>query len=134
MFGINPKLKNHVKILKYVKEKNYKIGILSNFDHAETAYKNLDRFNIINYFNKIIISEEIGYRKPNKITFEIALKELNSTAIDTIFVGDNYNCDILGASECSIDSIWLKTDVNINYHSEIPKFIIDDLSYIEKIL
>ena len=52
---------------------------------------------IKNYFYKIYTSVEIGIRKPNKEIFDFVLKDLNISENNSVYIGDSYNDDYLGA-------------------------------------
>jgi len=75
---------------------------VSNFDYAPTAYMLLDKFEITNLFEEIVISGEVGWRKPNHIIFETAVNKLK-----VLFVGDNYNADVVGSKALGIDAAWI---------------------------
>jgi putative hydrolase of the HAD superfamily len=55
----------------------------------------------------VVISEETGYRKPDKRIFDTALALAGSRASDTIYVGDSWNIDIVPASACGMNAVWL---------------------------
>jgi len=95
------------KTLEYIKSKRYKLAIVSNFDYAPTAYMLLDKFEITNLFEEIIISEEVGWRKPKDIIFEAAINKLNIKVDEALFVGDNYDADVVGSKALGIDAIWI---------------------------
>ena len=42
--------------------------------------------NLNNYFDTIIISEEVGFSKPDKRIFELALNKLNVQPEDVLFI------------------------------------------------
>ncbi len=65
------------RTLEYIKTQGYRMAIVSNFDYAPTAYKLLDNFEITNLFEEIVISEEVGWRKPKDIIFQTAITKLD---------------------------------------------------------
>ena len=124
--------KHHTEILFYLKEKGYRLSIVSNFDHAPTARKLLGKFGIMDFFEHIVISEEVGWRKPHRRIFEFALSRLGENASDVIFIGDNPEADIMGSSDCGIDSIWVKRKEQFTRAE--PKFIIKDLQDLKELI
>lgn len=111
--------------LDYLKDKEYKFALISNFDYAPTAYELLDRYVIRKYFEKIYISIEVGWRKPNKNIFQAALDGCNIRNEEAIHVGDNFGADIVGSYDLGIDSIWLNRKVEeLNHDYVSPKYII----------
>ncbi len=124
--------KHHTEILFYLKEKGYRLSVVSNFDHAPTARKLLGKFEIMDFFEHIVISEEVGWRKPHRKIFELALSRLGENASDVIFIGDNQEADIMGSSDCGIDSIWVKRKEQLTRAE--PKFIIKDLQDLKELI
>lgn len=113
------------KTLDYLKEKGYHFALISNFDYAPTAYRLLDQYGLTRYFNNIYISIEVGWRKPHKNIFQIALDECKITNEDVIHVGDNFYADIVGSYNLGIDSIWLnRKEEELNHDTASPNYII----------
>ena len=99
--------KENKRTLEYIKTQGYRLAIVSNFDYAPTAYALLDKFEITNLFEEIIISVEVGWRKPSHIIFESAVKKLQIKPEDALFVGDNYDADVVGSKALGIDAAWI---------------------------
>ena len=108
--------KHRVAITELIK-RGYKLSILSNFDYSPIVYKLLELYNITYCFDYIFISDEIGWRKPSPNAFEYAINRLNISASDAVYIGDNYECDIIGASNSNIDSIF------INLHNKKAPYL-----------
>jgi putative hydrolase of the HAD superfamily len=81
---------------RFLKSK-YKLALVSNFDHPVHLRKLLVEKSLLNYFDSVVISGEIGINKPDSKIFETALKELNVLSSEAIFIGDNMIDDISGA-------------------------------------
>ena len=88
-------------------KKEYKLGLLSNFDDAQTAHRVLTEKKLGHLFSSIIISDEVGVRKPSPDIFSVALTSLETDAKDTLFVGDSWEEDIVGAAKFGMDSVWI---------------------------
>ncbi|MFW9823143.1 MAG: HAD family hydrolase, partial [Candidatus Thorarchaeota archaeon] len=94
------------------------------------------RLKIDEYFDLIIISDEIGIKKPNPELFEYWLKKFNVFGEETIYIGDRIDKDIFPANINNIHSIYLhrggkydRNDANIkNKGSFKPDYEIADLS------
>lgn len=123
---------HHTEVLLYLKEKGYRLSVVSNFDHAPTARKLLGGFGIADFFEHIVISEEVGWRKPHRKIFEVALSTLGENASDVLFIGDNPEADIMGSSDCGIDSVWVKRKEQLPQAE--PNFIIKDLQDLKEII
>lgn len=91
-----------IGILNYLKENDYKIGIVTN---ADTYFvKKVLENNGIEY-DDLIISEDIKLYKPNSRIFEASLNNLGIEKDEAIFVGDNYTADYLGARDFGMKAL-----------------------------
>jgi putative hydrolase of the HAD superfamily len=92
------------EILDYLFPK-YKLHIISNgFDDVQ--HRKLKAANIFHYFDKIITSDNSGYRKPQKEIFDFSMDSAGATRADSLFVGDNLDTDIVGAQNAQMDHIF----------------------------
>jgi len=85
----------------------FRLGIVSNFDYAPTAHWILEREGIAPLFDAVVISEEVGWRKPKPIIFEVALARLQVSPQEALFVGDRADIDVLGAKQAGLAVAWL---------------------------
>ena len=46
------------------------------------------------------------FRKPNKRIFELALEKACLSPEDVWYIGDNYQCDVMGARNAGIFPVW----------------------------
>ncbi|BCS91238.1 MAG: phosphoglycolate phosphatase [Candidatus Micrarchaeota archaeon] len=96
-----------IDIIKRLKEKHYKIAVLSNIDRSR--YKALSKV-IRDYrylFNCIIPSFKIHHRKPEKEAFDYALNRMKLSYNNIIFI-DDLKENVNGASKLGIRSILFK--------------------------
>ena len=84
---------------------NVKLGLITNFTYAPAIYASLRQLGINRYFNTIVISDSIGWRKPHIRIFEEALKRLQLTASRAVFVGDSPSEDIKGAKAAGMKTV-----------------------------
>jgi len=92
-------------------KQNYKLGLLSNFTHAPAAKTFLANLNLSSLFDAIVVSGELGYRKPHPLTYDTLLDKLGVSAEEIIYVGDNLEDDIEGAEFQGISAIWMDHDL-----------------------
>ena len=55
----------------------------------------------------IVISEAVGYKKPGKEIFELALKQAYVRPSQAVYVGDSWSTDILPAVSVGMKAVWL---------------------------
>lgn len=88
--------------------KKFRLGLVSDSQEiyilSELRLVTLDRL-----FETVVISSRYGYRKPDPRLFQQALKEMGlTTTDDVIYVGDNWERDIEGATNAGIQSVWIQ--------------------------
>jgi putative hydrolase of the HAD superfamily len=75
----------------------YKLGLISNFTYAKVVRQALDRLQLSKTFDSIVISDEVGWRKPHPIVFRRLLSDLHVKPEECLFVGDDAKYDVVGA-------------------------------------
>ncbi len=84
------------ELLDYLKSRGYKIGVISN-GFYEVQHRKMESSDIIDYFDAVVLSDDIGVNKPDKRIFDYALQKSNAEAQSTLIIGDNPDTDIVGA-------------------------------------
>ena len=84
----------------------YRLGLLSNFTHAPAARAILDRLGLAPFFSTVLISGDLGYRKPHPGVFERLARELGASKEELIYVGDDPEPDVDGAMDSGIRPVW----------------------------
>ena len=92
-------------VLKELKKKNIKIGVLSNTAYgADKEYLIGNTPQINQYFDVCLASTEVGFRKPHTKGFLQLLRALQVQAEDCLFVGDE-PVDVIGANKAGMVSV-----------------------------
>ncbi len=89
---------------------NFRTGMISNFDYAPALHRALERFGIREAFETVVISVEVGWRKPHRRIFDLTLERMHITARDAVFIGDQLYVDVFGAVNAGIDVVWIETE------------------------
>jgi putative hydrolase of the HAD superfamily len=84
----------------------YRLGLLSNFTHGPAARKILEVLGLDACFEVILISGELGFRKPHPFVFRRLIDHLGVEPNRTLFVGDDPEPDIKGAQQAEIHPVW----------------------------
>ena len=95
-----------METLKYLGAK-YKLGIITN-GASLMQNKKIDSLGIRPFFDAIIISSEAGIKKPDEKIFRMACEALNADNKSAVFVGDNYEKDVMGAKNAGMHPVWMK--------------------------
>ena len=92
-----------IEVLDYLSAK-YNLHIITN-GFKEVQYTKIRNSGIDKYFDKIHISEEIGFKKPDREIFNYAVRQAETIHEHCIMIGDNPETDIMGALNSGIDHI-----------------------------
>ncbi len=116
------------------------LGLCSNFSHSPTALRILDEAGLRDHFGSLVVSVDLGIRKPRREIFEAVLDELGVGAGEAIHVGDNLDADVAGAAGLGMRTVWITRRVpdpaamRAYYPGPDPTWIVNDLKEIEAIL
>ena len=119
-----------IETLDYLQRK-YALHIITNgFDDVQDI--KLTSANIKKYFQEIVTSESVGFKKPEKEIFEYALDVSKAEVSSSIMVGDNLHTDIKGARGINMDQIYFNP--NDLSHRENVTYEVNCLSELSNIL
>jgi putative hydrolase of the HAD superfamily len=116
----------------------YKLGLISNYTHAPLIYAALRELQIDGFFDVVVVSEAVGWRKPSARIFREALKRLCVRAEEVVFVGDTPLEDILGAKRIGMHTVFIpsqfKSLADLENASLHPDYVIESLSEVPTVL
>lgn len=84
-----------IPLLKHLQNEGYMLGVVSNRD--DPFHNELASLNLTSYFKFTLAGGEVKSFKPEPRIFERALELSGTSAAETMYVGDNYFADIVGA-------------------------------------
>ena len=120
-------------VLKNLKEKKYKISILSNGtpDLLDALVKSND---LEKMFDDIFSSEEVGIYKPDKKVYDMPIKKYKVEKNEVAFLSAN-TWDVSGAGNFGLNAIWVNRNKNIfDKLDYIPHNEINNLNGLLKII
>jgi len=94
----------------------YTLHVITN-GFKEVQHIKLQQCGLQSFFNKVLISEEIGYNKPDVKIFREAEKLNNTSAAHCLMIGDNFETDIRGAKKAGWESVWYNPGKNPRYQA-----------------
>ncbi|HEX4055399.1 MAG TPA: HAD family hydrolase [Tepidisphaeraceae bacterium] len=92
--------------LQALHRRGLKLGVITNGMTLSQNTK-LDVLGIRPLLSVVVISEEVGIRKPDPRIFQMALDKLGVLAAETMFVGDNPLLDVAASRAVGLRGIWL---------------------------
>ncbi len=102
------KPEEHVSLILQELKKKYKLGLVSNFAYPPAIREALKKFRLSKFFDVVVISGDIGWRKPSPKIFQKALETFQVSASEVIFVGDAPFHDISGARQVGMKTVLLR--------------------------
>lgn len=118
------------EVLEAIRKKGYRIGLIANGDSAG-ARNIIEDTGLQDYFDAIVISEEVGVEKPYQRIFKAAVAKLGVKPENAVMVGNRIDADILGANRFGMKSVWFRWNTRYNdtidSSQEKPDFTINSL-------
>lgn len=125
---------HHAPLLAELRQR-YRLAVVSNFDYAPTCRAILDREGIAPLFETVVISDEVGWRKPKPVIFETALDRMGLRPAEALFVGDRADIDVIGARGVGMPTVWINREASgLPEDIKPPDFEIRDLDELRAIL
>jgi len=82
--------------LDSLKEQGLTLGLISNVDRDISA--TYDELGLGNWLGVTVTSQDVGFNKPHPEIFQAALKKVGVKPAEAIYVGDQYEIDVIGAN------------------------------------
>ena len=89
-----------IRLLETLKSSGYMLGVVSN--REEPYLEEIQQMNLDGYFKFLLAGGEVASFKPDRVIFERALELAGTSAQETIYVGDNYFADVIGARRAGL--------------------------------
>ncbi|MCJ8013272.1 YjjG family noncanonical pyrimidine nucleotidase [Paenibacillus sp. KQZ6P-2] len=118
----------------YLKENGYRMAIITN-GIKQVQFGRINRSELKDFFEQVIVSEDTGYQKPQAGIFEHAFSKIGSSAKEKmLMVGDSLTSDIQGGNNVGIDTCWYNPNRLPNETGIVPTYEIHDLAELKEIL
>ena len=103
--GLAP-IEGAVETVHWLRARGCLLALLTNGDGVAQRLK-IDRFQLGPLFDHILIEGELGFGKPDRRVYELALAKLEVTPEDAWMVGDNLEWDVTAPQSLGIPGIWI---------------------------
>jgi putative hydrolase of the HAD superfamily len=108
-----------VPALTNLKEKGLILGLISNVDRdIAPLYQKLG---LSDWLQVMVTSQEVGFNKPQPEIFLAALKQAGVKPPEAIYVGDQYQTDVVGANKVGMRGILLDRNGLLEEITDCPK-------------
>jgi len=123
-----------IKTLINLKRMELSLNIISN-GRAVKQWDKILRLGLEAFFDNVIISEEVGYEKPEREVYELAMEMAGCVPSESIFVDNDEEC-ILGAREagmCTVLMNKIETDVKPGTYDHLINSLPELVPLLEKL-
>ena len=126
-----------IDVLKILKNRKIKIGLISNADIIDCKYWGESK--LASFFDDVIFSCNVGFLKPDRQIYELAMQNLKVLPDESLFVGDGGSNELFGAKSAGMKTIFTEAlenknsetrnnimkyaDYHINNFAEILKYV-----------
>jgi len=115
--------------LMALQEKGYILGIITN--RSRPVHEEVEALGLTPYFDLILAAGEVNTFKPDPGIFEHALNQVEVQPQASLYVGDNYYADIVGAARAGLHPVLIDPD---RVFPGVVCPVVDSLSGIQALL
>lgn len=96
-----------IPTLEWLQGQGYRIGSVTNRSLGDEPFRQeLRHHDLLDYFEVLALSCEVGYMKPHAAIFEHALEALGVAPEEAVMVGDSLRADVAGAQALGMTAVW----------------------------
>lgn len=114
-----------IETLINLRKSGLKLGLVTNASPSVRIV--IEKNNIDEYMDCIVISSDVRVRKPDERIYHVALKKLDFTAQECMFVGDGNDGELDGAYKVGLETIWIKR--NLKKYVEMNESSLSSIDY-----
>ncbi len=121
--------------LDFLREQGIRTGVVSNLAFCGKALKDrIDDMVPGHRFEFILATSEYLFRKPNRRIFDLALERAGLSAEEVWYVGDDYECDVLGARNAGIYPVWYLGAIDVPYTRQEGVLMVENWGELKGVL
>jgi FMN phosphatase YigB (HAD superfamily) len=124
--------------MRWLQERGFKLGSVTDRAFGGPRFLGeMEEYGVLQYFEVVTISSEVGYLKPHPKIFQHALDALEVSPEEAVMVGDSLRCDVAGAKNMNMVAVWKRppldepTEIGADKTDIVgeiaPDYTIDDL-------
>lgn len=109
----------------------YKLAVISNAT-SNFPRHTLNRYGLNEFFQVVVVSRDIGIRKPDLRIFRYTLEKLRVKPQQAMHVGNSMKSDVIGAKRTGMKAVWMKREEE--QVLEEPDYVIHSITDLPRIL
>lgn len=99
---------------------DYPLGMITN-GPADIQAQEIQKLNIGEYFDHVLIEGEVGFGKPDPRLFTMAQERQQCQPHELLFIGNSYKHDVVPASEAGWKTVWIRRPSDVPPSSRTGK-------------
>lgn len=109
----------------------YGLAVVSNVTYGPMVVEKLGMHGLLDYFDEVVTSYDVGLRKPHPEIFARALDSLGADPSEAVMIGDELVDDVIGARSAGVRAILLgppgsdhgAADAVVREFGEVPRAV-----------
>ncbi len=118
VLNVVPRFPHLRETVERLREAGIRVGVLSDFPLGGK----LHRLGLEGLWDARVEAERVGYLKPHPEPFRAVLEALGSEAGETLYVGNNYDYDVLGAGAVGMHTAHVTTRPHRDSRADVSFF------------
>ena len=114
-----------VLLLKCLRARRHPMALVTNGSKSQRT--KIDAIGALEYFDAVLISEEVGIAKPDPAIFTQAMSRLNAAPDRSVFVGDSLEHDMAGARDAGMMTVYLNRSGASVVDESLCDLVVSDL-------
>lgn len=119
-------MKDAITVLEQLSKHYHCVLVTNGFTQSQT-YR-LKQSGISKYMDKIVISEQVGYRKPSLQLATYLLNELQCEASECLMIGDCFETDMCFGIQAGMDTCWIRYQNDFDERKQQVTYTITNLT------
>ena len=111
----------------------YKLGLYTN-GPSDLQWEKIRALGFDEVIDTIIVAGDVGIYKPDPRAFALLLGDMAVTAKQTLFVGDTYDADIVGAHDAGMYTAWVNRGEDDRINGVQPTLVTSETSLLREVL
>jgi len=95
------------RVLEALRTRGCRLGLVSNVSDPDGGRAILSNLGLDHYFDVVVFSGDVGWRKPDRRLFERAIALMDAAPEQIAHVGDELRADVWGAGRCGMATVWI---------------------------
>ena len=108
-----------IPALTQLKDRGVILGLISNVDSDITPL--CDKLGLSSLLQIVVTSQDTGFNKPQPEIFQEALRQAGIKAPEAIYIGDQYQIDVIGAKEAGMKGVLLDRGDDFTKVTDCPR-------------